>query len=111
MWLGTEDYGGGTTVEDLAPLLAEEGRPALRHLGPQNSPAQDKLAAAVASAPAVARLTLLSLSMGILTDAGEETPLHVQPLSHLRELDLSHHYLSDAMMRRVGTEWEPAGSG
>jgi hypothetical protein len=109
LWLGDEDYGGGTTVEDLAPLLAGEGKPALRHLGLQNSPIQDELAAAVASAPIVAQLTSLSLSMGILTDAGAEALLRGQPLNHLRELDLSHHYLSDAMMLRIWTELESAG--
>ncbi|MFF3755388.1 STM4015 family protein [Streptomyces sp. NPDC002018] len=109
LWLGDDDYGGGTTVEDLAPLLAGRGKPALRHLGLQNSPIQDELAAALASAPVVARLTSLSLSMGALSDEGVEALLQGQPLTHLRELDLSHHFLSHAMMLRIWTELEPAG--
>ncbi|AEM82087.1 hypothetical protein Strvi_2363 [Streptomyces violaceusniger Tu 4113] len=109
LWLGDEDYGGGTTVEQLAPLLAGERKPALRHLGLQNSPIQDEMAAALASAPVVPRLTSLSLSMGTLSDAGAEALLHGQPLTHLHELDLSHHFLSDAMMLRIWTALEPAG--
>lgn len=109
LWLGDESYGGGTTVEHLAPLLAGAGKPALRHLGLQNSPVQDELAAALASAPVISRLTSLSLALGTLTDAGAEALLHGQPLSHLRELDLSHHFLSDAMMLRIWTELEPQG--
>ncbi|MFJ2215141.1 STM4015 family protein [Streptomyces sp. NPDC101062] len=109
LWLGDENYGGGTTVEDLAPLLRGAGKPALRHLGLQNSPIQDELAAALAAAPVVAQLTSLSLSMGMLTDEGVEALLHGQPLTHLRELDLSHHFLSDAMMLRIWTELEPEG--
>ncbi|MFD8963941.1 STM4015 family protein [Streptomyces sp. NPDC059568] len=109
LWLGDDDYGGGTTVEHLAPLLTGEGKPALRHLGLQNSPIQDELAVALASAPVVARLTSLSLSMGMLTDEGVEALLQGQPLTHLRELDLSHHFLSHAMMLRIWTELEPAG--
>ncbi|MFD8918463.1 STM4015 family protein [Streptomyces sp. NPDC059569] len=109
LWLGEEDYGGGTTVEQLAPLLAGERKPALRHLGLQNSPIQDELAAAIASAPVVPRLTSLSLSMGTLSDEGAEALLHGQPLTHLKELDLSHHFLSEAMMLRIWTALEPAG--
>ncbi|MGW6743713.1 STM4015 family protein [Streptomyces sp. NPDC055025] len=109
LWLGEDDYGGGTTVEQLAPLLAGEGKPALRHLGLQNSPIQDELAAAVASAPVVPRLTSLSLSMGTLSDEGAEALLHGQPLTHLKELDLSHHFLSHDMMLRIWTALEPAG--
>ncbi|MFE3142437.1 STM4015 family protein [Streptomyces scopuliridis] len=109
LWLGDDNYGGGTTVEQLAPLLAGERKPALRHLGLQNSPIQDELAAAVASAPVVPRLTSLSLSMGALSDEGAEALLHGQPLTHLKELDLSHHFLSHDMMLRIWTSLEPAG--
>ncbi|WP_246096721.1 STM4015 family protein [Streptomyces botrytidirepellens] len=109
LWLGDDDYGGGTTVEQLAPLLAGEGKPALRHLGLQNSPLQDELAAAVASAPVVPRLTSLSLAMGTLSDEGAEALLGGQPLTHLTALDLSHHFLSNAMMLRIWTSLEPAG--
>jgi hypothetical protein len=109
LWLGDDNYGGGTTVEQLAPLLAGERKPALRHLGLQNSPIQDELAAAMASAPVVPQLTSLSLSMGTLSDEGAEALLHGQPLTHLRELDLSHHFLSHDMMLRIWTSLEPAG--
>ncbi|GLV74245.1 hypothetical protein Shyhy02_22470 [Streptomyces hygroscopicus subsp. hygroscopicus] len=109
LWLGDDWYGGGTTVEQLAPLLAGERKPALRHLGLQNSPIQDELAAAVAAAPVVPRLTSLSLSMGTLSDQGAEALLHGQPLTHLAELDLSHHFLSEEMMLRIWTALEPAG--
>ncbi|MFD5749498.1 STM4015 family protein [Streptomyces sp. NPDC127033] len=109
LWLGDDEYGGGTTVEDLAPLLAGVGKPNLRHLGVQNSPVQDEIAAAFASAPVVAQLTSLSLSMGTLSDAGAEALLRGQPLTHLELLDLSHHFLSRDMMLRLWTTLEPAG--
>ncbi|MEE4595719.1 STM4015 family protein [Streptomyces sp. DSM 41524] len=109
LWLGDDWYGGGTTVGQLAPLLAGARKPALRHLGLQNSPIQDELAAAVASAAVVPQLTSLSLAMGTLSDEGAEALLHGQPLTHLKELDLSHHYLSDEMMLRIWRALEPAG--
>ncbi|REE95443.1 STM4015 family protein [Thermomonospora umbrina] len=101
MWLGMENYGGDATVADLAPILSGERLPALRHLGLQDSEIQDEIAAAVAQAPIVARLETLALSMGTLSDTGAEALLAGQPLTHLRSLDLHHHYLSEAMEARV----------
>ncbi|MFD0273950.1 STM4015 family protein [Kitasatospora sp. NPDC127111] len=100
-WLGARAYGGDTTVEDLAPFLDGARFPALRHLGLQNSEFQDEIAAAVAHAPVVARLESLSLSMGVLSDEGATALLEGQPLTHLKALDLHHHYLTDAMQERL----------
>ncbi|GAA2126235.1 STM4015 family protein [Actinomadura napierensis] len=101
LWLGEDGYGGDATVADLAPSLSGERLPALRHLGLEDSQIQDEIAAAVAGAPVVARLESLSLAMGVLTDQGAEALLSGQPLTHLRKLDLHHHFLSDAMVERV----------
>ncbi|MEV4325640.1 STM4015 family protein [Microbispora rosea] len=101
LWLGVQDYGGNATVADLAPILSGERLPTLRHLGLQDSEIQDEIVAAVASAPVVARLESLALSMGVLTDAGAEALLGGQPLTHLHTLDLHHHFLTDAMAARV----------
>ncbi|PJE99709.1 cytoplasmic protein [Streptomyces carminius] len=109
LWLGVTDYGGDATVADLAPILTGERLPALRSLGLTDSELQDEIAAAVASAPVVARLHTLDLSMGTLTDTGAEALLSGQPLTHLTKLDLSHHFLSDAMMARIREELEGAG--
>lgn len=49
--------------------------------------------------------------MGTLSDEGAEALLHGQPLTHLEELDLSHHFLSHDMMLRIWTSLEPRGSG
>jgi hypothetical protein len=101
LWLGMENYGGDATVDDLAPILGGERLPSLRHLGLEDSEIQDQIAAAVAAAPVVARLESLSLAMGTLTDRGAESLLAGQPLTHLKRLDLNHHYMTDAMADRV----------
>ncbi|WP_019631133.1 STM4015 family protein [Actinomadura atramentaria] len=101
LWLGVEHYGGDTTVADLAPFLDGARFPALRRLGLEDSPAADEIAAAVASAPVVARLESLSLALGALSDDGAAALLSGQPLTHLRELDLHHHFISEPMMERV----------
>ncbi|MBB1243423.1 STM4015 family protein [Streptomyces durbertensis] len=110
LWLGVSQYGGDATVADLAPLLAGGRFPALRHLGLRNSEIQDEIAAAVASAPVVAQLDSLDLSMGTLTETGAAALLQGQPLTHLRRLDLSHHFLEEAVAERVRTAFGSAGT-
>ncbi|MDX3239964.1 STM4015 family protein [Streptomyces sp. ME03-5709C] len=110
LWLGVPQYGGDTTVADLAPILAGGRFPALRHLGLQDSEIQDEIAAAVASAPVVAQLESLSLSMGILTDTGAEALLRGRPLTHLKRLDLHHHFVSEAVADRLRAVVASAGT-
>ncbi|MEU5027287.1 STM4015 family protein [Streptomyces milbemycinicus] len=109
LWLGVDQYGGDATIADLAPLLAGDRFPELRHLGLQNSEIQDEIATAVAAAPVVAQLASLDLSMGTLTDAGAEALLAGQPLTHLMLLDLHHHYLGEKLAQRMRDALEPRG--
>lgn len=108
LWFGSSWYGGDATVADIAPILSGGTFPRLRHLGLQNSEIQDEIAAAVASAPVVAQLETLALSMGTLSDTGGEALLNGQPLNHLSALDLRHHYLGDPMLDRIRSACAPA---
>jgi hypothetical protein len=101
LWLGDLNYGADTSFEDLVPFLEGVRLPALRRLGLCNSDLQDEIAEGIASAPVVARLESLALSLGVLTDRGAEMLLAGQPLTHLKTLDLHHHYLSEPMMERL----------
>ncbi|RAY10899.1 leucine-rich repeat domain-containing protein [Actinomadura craniellae] len=101
LWLGDGNHGGDATPADLAPILTGERLPSLRYLGLLDGEFQDEIAAAVASAPVVARLETLDLSLGELTDRGGEALLAGQPLTHLKKLDLSHHSMSEAMTERL----------
>ncbi|WP_093797754.1 STM4015 family protein [Streptomyces sp. Wb2n-11] len=109
LWLGVTHYGGDATVADLAPLLSGGALPRLRHLGVQNSEIQDEITAAVAAAPVVARLDSLALSMGTLGDTGAQALLDGQPLTHLSELDLHHHYITEPLQQRLRKTLEPHG--
>ncbi|MEU6356086.1 STM4015 family protein [Streptomyces sp. NPDC047072] len=109
LWLGTPDYGGDSEASDLEPILSGARLPRLRHLALRNSEMQDAVAAAVAAAPVVARLEVLDLSMGVLTDEGAAALLGGQPLTHLRKLDLHHHYLSKSFEERVRETFEASG--
>jgi hypothetical protein len=104
LWLGVDQYGGDARADDLAPILAGRSLPALTYLGLRNAEVAEEIAAAVAAAPIVARLTDLDLSMGVLGDTGAETLLAGQPLTHLRKLDLSHHFMSTETAQRVVDE-------
>ncbi|WP_329378949.1 STM4015 family protein [Streptomyces sp. NBC_01716] len=109
LWLGIEEYGGDATVADLAPLLDGGRFPLLRHLGLRNSEIQDEIAGAVASAPVVAGLESLALSMGTLADPGGEALLAGQPLTHLKTLDLRHHFMSPDVTDRIQQTLGPHG--
>jgi hypothetical protein len=101
LYLGTAEYGGGATAEDLGPILSGTAFPGLRHLGLRDAENADELAAALAHAPVVAGLASLDLSLGTLGDEGASALLTGQPLTHLSRLDLHHHFLSEAMIDRL----------
>ncbi|GAA4484157.1 STM4015 family protein [Rhodococcus olei] len=109
LWLGTEEYGGDSSAEDLAPILSGEKFPRLTRLALSNSDHQDAIAAAVAAAPIVPQLHTLDLSKGVLLDTGAEALLAGQSLTHLESLDLHHNYLSDGMRERMRAALEPSG--
>ncbi|MGW6008155.1 STM4015 family protein [Streptomyces sp. NPDC055210] len=109
LWLGTSEYGGDCDIADLEPFFAGTRLPALTRLALHNSEIQDAICSALASAPVVARLEELDVSMGVLTDDGATALLTGQPLTHLKVLDLHHNYLSPALRTRLLETLEPAG--
>ncbi|MFD5813188.1 STM4015 family protein [Streptomyces sp. NPDC127038] len=109
LWLGTSEYGGDADIADLEPFFAGTRLPALTRLALRNSEIQDDICAALASAPVVARLTHLDVSMGVLTDDGATALLSGQPLTHLDVLDLHHNYLGSEVRKRLLETLEPAG--
>lgn len=111
LWLGTTEYGAGAGPADLEPYLTCAGMPKLRHLALRNSEIQDAVAAAMATAPVVARLEVLDLSMGTLGDEGAQALLAGQSLTHLTALDLHHHYIGEELQQRLREALEPAEIG
>ena len=65
LWLGTDNYGGDVTVEDLSADPVRRARcPRLTYLGLRDAEIADQVADALAGAPVVARLSTLDLSLG-----------------------------------------------
>ncbi len=101
LWLGTSDYGGDITPEDLAPLLNGSIFPKLSYLGLRDSEIADQVAMAVANAPIMQRLKTLDLSLGSMGDIGATALLNSPVISHLEKLDLHYHYISDTLTQEL----------
>jgi hypothetical protein len=101
LWLGVENYGWDGGVEDLQPILAGKHFPKLTYLGLRNSDIVDDITPVVVNAPILAQLQTLDLSNGTLTDVGARALLNLPANLPLRELNLTHHYMSEAMVDRL----------
>ncbi|MFY7065559.1 STM4015 family protein [Nocardiopsis changdeensis] len=96
LWLGDEDYGGGATPDDLAPLLSGGAFPKLEHLGLLNTRGADSWVAPLAGSEVLARVRSLGLDLGDLTDEGGRAIIeHAGAFAHLERLGLHHHFLSE----------------
>ena len=103
LWLGDENYGCDIGQDDLRAFFSHlsDQFPKLHYLGLRNYYLSDDLAAVIASVGAPKNIDTLDLSLGNLSDKGAEALLTSDKLSHLRILDLHHHYLSNDMMAKV----------
>lgn len=101
LWLGTDNYGGTVTVDDLEPVLSGSLFPNLKYLGLRDSDIADAVAAALATAPIVERIEILDISQGTLGDEGMEALLASTAITRLKKLDIHHHYCSEEMVTRV----------
>ncbi|MBX3172087.1 MAG: STM4015 family protein [Candidatus Eremiobacteraeota bacterium] len=99
LWLGTEDYGGTVTTEDLQPILAGTLFPKLKYLGLRNSDQADAMAQAVVTAPLLQQLETLDLSLGTLSDEGARALLQIK--APLKRLNLHHNYISPELVRQL----------
>ncbi|MEU9779894.1 leucine-rich repeat domain-containing protein [Streptomyces phaeochromogenes] len=104
LWTGGPDYDPIASPDDLAPILDGRSVPSLKYVGLRAATIADDYAAALASAPVVARLTDLDLSLGTFGNAGAEALLAGQPLGHLESLRLRHHYMTSEVVQRLVDE-------
>jgi hypothetical protein len=101
LWLGTDDYGGDTTVEDLAPILSGTLFPYLQYLGLRDSIIADRVAMAVATSTILVRIKVLDLSLGNLGDIGAAALLASPFINQLEKIDLHHHYISEELIKNL----------
>lgn len=101
LWLGSDNYGFDSSVEDFAVILAGEKFQKLRYLGLRDSEIADELAVALENAKVLSKLDTLDLSMGTLSDVGARALVKNSALKKLRMLDLHHHYISDTLCKEL----------
>ncbi|BAY82605.1 pentapeptide repeat protein [Calothrix parasitica NIES-267] len=97
LWLGNEEYGGNSSINDLMPLLSGELFPNLTYLGLRNSEYADDIATAIVNSPIINRIQVLDLSMGNLGDEGAEALLNSPAVNDLAILNVSDSCISDEM--------------
>jgi hypothetical protein len=94
LYLGTDNYGANTAIDDLAPLFRGEVFPKLTSLGLRNSDLTDAMAGVIANSPILERIKTLDLSLGTLSDDGAKALMASEKLGHLEKLDIHHHFIT-----------------
>ena len=103
LWLGDDERGGDLTPDDVRDLLMGNPFPQLTTLGLCNSAIINGIARDIATAPILAQLQHLDLSMGTLQDDGALALLASDQIRNLQSLNLSHHYMTTPIMREFAT--------
>lgn len=101
LWLGTPEYGGDVTPDDLRPLVGGEKFPRLRYLGLRNAEITDDIVELLVESPLLERVRVLDLSLGTLSDRGAERLTACPAVRNLEILDIHHHYVSEEALARL----------
>jgi len=101
LWLGDDGYGNDVSPEDLRSLLTGNRFPKLKHLGLRDDCRADVTASVLAAAGIPGSLESLDLSLGTLSDEGAEALAASKWLPQLKKLDLHHHFISDATIKKL----------
>ncbi|NER33828.1 MAG: HEAT repeat domain-containing protein [Oscillatoria sp. SIO1A7] len=101
LWLGSDCYGGDSSIEDLMPILAGDLFPHLTYLGLRNSEYSDKIAAALVESPILQQISILDLSMGTLGDEGALALLDCPAINEIDILNVSENYLSEDSIEQL----------
>jgi len=104
LWLGTDEYGGDVTIEQLQPIL--DGKfPKLKYLGLKNYDTTNQLAVALKGATVIPSLKTLDLSMGTTGDLGAKALFENDELLKLDHLNLRHHFISNKWMEKLKSKF------
>ncbi|MDZ8105312.1 MAG: HEAT repeat domain-containing protein [Nostoc sp. DedQUE12a] len=101
LWLGSEEYGGNSSIDDLMPILSGDLFPKLTYLGLRNSEYANNIAAAIINSPVINKIKVLDLSLGDLGDEGAEALLNCPAVNQLDILNISNSCLTEEMVERL----------
>jgi hypothetical protein len=95
LWLGSNEYGGNSSISDLMPIISEDKFPKLKYLGFKNCEYTDDIAFELSRSPIVEQLLELDLSMGSLSDQGLLALLNCPTINELDKLNISQNFISN----------------
>lgn len=101
LWLGRDNYGGTSSIDDLMPIISGQQFPKLKYLGLRNSEYSDDIAFAIVQSPLIEQLIELDFSMGTLGDEGAEALLNCLAVHQLDTLNVDDNCLSDEMVDQM----------
>jgi hypothetical protein len=101
LWLGSDNYGFSSTVEDFATIINGKNFPKLRYLGLRDSEISDDLAKAISQSTILNQLESLDLSLGTLGDEGAKALISNPAIRKLKTLDLHYHFISDSVCTQL----------
>ena len=95
LWMGTDEYGGTSTIEDLVPIIKGDAFPNLKYLGLRNAEYTDEIVSELVKSPLINRLIELDLSLGTLGIEGAEALLNCPAINELDTLNISKNWLAN----------------
>ncbi len=104
IWLGTDNYGATSSIQDLQPILSGKLFPKLKYLGLRNCDYVDDIAAVIVNSPITERIETLDLSLGTLTDEGGQALLSLPEEGSLKKVNLHYNYMSAATIKKLNAK-------
>ena len=101
LWIGTDSYGFDGDLAAIIDVVDQLRTPSLKSLGLRDAEIADEIAEWIASQSWITQLSTLDLSLGTLGDAGAQALLDSPHTHGLPRLDLSHHYISQALQDKL----------
>ena len=95
LWMGTPEYGGTSTIDDLLPIIEGEAFPNLKYLGLRNAEYTDEIVFELVKSPLLQDLIELDLSLGTLGIEGAEALLNCPAINELDTLNISKNWLDN----------------
>lgn len=95
LWIGTPEYGGNSTIDDLMPIIMGEAFPNLKYLGLRNAEYTDEIVFELVKSPLLEGLIELDLSLGTLGIEGAKALLNCTAINELDTLNISQNWLAN----------------
>ena len=99
--MGTDQYGGTSTVQDLQPIFSGKLFPHLKYLGLRNCEYADDVAAVIVNSPIIERIETLDLSLGVITDAGANALLSLPADGRLKNVSIHYNYATKDVIKKL----------